>query len=66
MQYQTKNAKLEKDLPTLQEVVGGIWKKENELKDLKSEVAALERKIQPALAPPEQTAHIPLSKRDSF
>jgi len=37
---------LEKDLPTLREIVGGTWKKEEELKALKSEVAALERKIQ--------------------
>lgn len=27
-QYRTENAKLEKDLPTLREVVGGTWKKE--------------------------------------
>lgn len=55
-QYQTENAKLEKDLPTLREIVGGTWKKEDELKQLKSEVAALERKIQLTLAPSEQTA----------
>lgn len=54
-QYQTENAKLEKDLPTLREIVGGTWKKEDELKELKSEVAALERKIQLALTPPEQS-----------
>ena len=53
-QYQTENAKLEKDLPTLREIVGGTWKKEDELKELKSEVAALERKIQLTLAPLEQ------------
>lgn len=45
-QYKTENAKLEKDLPTLREIVGGTWKKEEELKQFKSEVAALERKIQ--------------------
>lgn len=45
-QYKTENAKLEKDLPTLREVAGGTWKKEEELKQLKSEVAALDRKIQ--------------------
>ena len=33
--------------------VGGVWKKEEELKQLKSEVAALERKIQLELAPPK-------------
>ena len=53
-QYQTENAKLEKDLPTLRQIVGGTWKKEEELKELKSEVATLERKIQLTLTPPEQ------------
>lgn len=27
-QYKTENAKLEKDLPTLREVVGGTWMEE--------------------------------------
>ena len=53
-QYKTENAKLEKDLPTLREVVGGTWKKEEELKQLKSEVAVLERKIQLELTPPQE------------
>ena len=53
-QYKTENAKLEKDLPTLREIVGGTWKKEEELKQLKSEVAVLERKIQLELKPPEK------------
>lgn len=50
-QYKTENAKLEKDLPTLREVAGGTWKKEEELKQLKSEVATLDRKIQLTLTP---------------
>ena len=54
-QYRTENEKLEKDLPTLREVAGGTWKKEEELKQLKSEVATLERKIQLSLAPSRQT-----------
>ena len=53
-QYKTENAKLEKDLPTLREIVGGVWKKEEELKQLKSEVAVLERKIQLEMKPPEK------------
>ncbi len=53
-QYKTQNVALERDLPTLQEVVGGTWKKEDELKQLKSDVSALERKIQLTLVPPEQ------------
>ena len=51
-QYRTENEKLEKDLPTLREVAGGTWKKEDELKQLKSEMAVLERKIQLELVPP--------------
>ena len=51
-QYKEKNEALEKDIPLLQEVVGKTWKKEDELKGLKSELAALERKIQLELAPP--------------
>ena len=45
-QYQEKNAALAKDIPQLQEIVGKQWKKEDELKGLKSELATLERKIQ--------------------
>lgn len=50
-QYKSQNATIEKDLPTLREIVGGTWKKEEELKGLKSEVAALDRKIQLILTP---------------
>ena len=53
-QYKTQNIALERDLPTLREVVGGTWKKEEELKVLKSEVATLERKIQLELTPPPE------------
>ena len=35
----------------LQEIAGKTWKKEDELKQLKSELAALDRKIQLELAP---------------
>ena len=35
-----------------QEIAGKVWKKEDELKQLKSELAALDRKIQLELAPP--------------
>ena len=36
--------------------MGGTWKKEEELKLLKSEMVALERKIQLELTPPEKQA----------
>ena len=41
-QYKTQNEVLEKDLPTLREIVGGTWKKEDELKLLKSELSVLD------------------------
>ncbi len=52
-QYREKNVEYERDIPILQQTVGGVWRKEDELKQLKSEVAALERKIQLELAPPK-------------
>lgn len=55
-QYKTENAKLEKELPTLRKIVSGTWKKEEELKQLKSETAVLERKIQLELALPKPKA----------
>ena len=51
-QYKAKNEMLEKEIPQLQEIAGKVWKKEDELKQLKSELAALDRKIQLELAPP--------------
>ena len=51
-QYKSKNEVLEKEIPQLQEIAGKMWKKEDELKQLKSELAALDRKIQLELAPP--------------
>ena len=51
-QYKAKNEVLEKEIPQLQEIAGKVWKKEEELKQLKSELAALDRKIQLELAPP--------------
>ncbi len=51
-QYKTKNEVLEREIPQLQEIAGKVWKKEEELKQLKSELAALDRKIQLELAPP--------------
>ena len=51
-QYKEKIATLEREIPQLQEIAGKTWKKEDELKQLKSELAALDRKIQLELAPP--------------
>jgi hypothetical protein len=41
--------KAAKDLPVFEEVVNGSWKKEDKLKQLKSELSSLERKIQLSL-----------------
>ena len=50
-QYKANNEVLEREIPQLQEIAGKTWKKEDELKQLKSELAALDRKIQLELAP---------------
>ena len=55
-QYKAQNVTYERDIPILQQTVGGVWKKEDELKQLKSEVAALERKIQLTLSPQHSQA----------
>ncbi len=44
-QEQKKVKELKKDLPVLQEIVTGTWNKENSLSELKTELAAVERKI---------------------
>ncbi|MFR8765982.1 MAG: N-6 DNA methylase [Bacteroides uniformis] len=56
-QYKAKNEVLKKEIPQLQAIAGKVWKKEDELRQLKSELAALDRKIQLELAPtkPEVT-----------
>jgi len=43
--YQSDNEKLSKDLPVLKEVMISTWKKEPELKDLKSQLDSLSRQI---------------------
>ena len=53
-QHLERGVKLAGDLPILQQSVAGIWKREDDLKELKSEVAALERKIAISLKPVEQ------------
>lgn len=41
---------LEKEIPQLQEIASKVWKREEKLKSLKAELAALDRKIQFELA----------------
>lgn len=55
-QYKKKNEVLEQEIPQLQAIAGKEWKKEDELKGLKSELATLDRKIQLELAPKHEEA----------
>ena len=50
-QYEERTAKLKADVPTLESIVSKTWGKEDELKALKSELTALDRKITAELAP---------------
>ena len=50
-QYEERTAKLKADVPTLESIVSKTWGKEDELKQLKSDLAALDRKITAELAP---------------
>jgi N12 class adenine-specific DNA methylase len=49
--HEKKNVELSKDLPVLQEITKSVWRKEDELKQLKSELATLNRKIDLSLKP---------------
>ena len=53
-QYEERAAKLKADVPQLEAIVAKQWSKEEELKGLKSELAALDRKITAALAPKKE------------
>ena len=63
-QYKEKNVVYERDLPILQATVNSEWKKEDELKALKLEVSALDRKIQLELAPPTPVSEEQEKKQD--
>jgi len=63
-QEKKKIAEIQKDLPVLQEVINGTWSKENRLSELKTELAAIERKIQLSITPetkeePTETKEVP-------
>ena len=53
-QYEERTAKLKADVPQLEAIVAKQWGKEEELKGLKSDLAALDRKITAALAPKKE------------
>ena len=50
-QYEERTARLKADVPQLEAIISKPWGKEDELKGLKSELAALDRKITAELAP---------------
>ena len=50
-QYEERTARLKADVPQLEAIVAKQWGKEDELKQLKSDLAALDRKITAELAP---------------
>ncbi len=50
-QYEERTAKLKADVPQLEAIISKQWGKEEELKQLKSDLAALDRKITAELAP---------------
>ena len=50
-QYEERTAKLRANVPQLEAIISKSWGKEDELKQLKSDLAALDRKITAALAP---------------
>lgn len=52
--YEFEITKTSKDVPVMKEIVNGTWRKEDELKILKTEFLALDRKIQLSLKPIEQ------------
>jgi len=53
-QYEERTAKLKADVPQLEAIILKTWGKEHELKQLKSELAALDRKITAELAPKQE------------
>ncbi|HJD76601.1 MAG TPA: DNA methylase, partial [Bacteroides reticulotermitis] len=57
--YQQESQKLEKNIPILQEVVNSVFKKEPELKDLKSQLDSLNRQINLSLENKEHKTDIP-------
>lgn len=62
--HQVQNEKLKKDIPVLQEVVNGKWRKEDGLNKLKTELSVLERKIKVSLERQSQPQESNLEKAE--
>ena len=63
-QYQERNEKLQQDIAEYQRIAGKAWGKEDELKDLKHEMEALEKKIQASLD--ATTQNLPKPKEEPY
>ena len=63
-QYEERTAKLKADVPQLEAIISKSWGKKEELKQLKSDLAALDRKITAALAPKKEEQDGEEVKRD--
>ena len=63
-QYEERAEKMRKDVPLLEAIIAKSWGKEDELKQLKSDLAALDRKITAALAPKKEEQDGEEVKRD--
>ena len=63
-QYEERTAKMKADVPILEGIVAKVWGKESELKQLKSDLAALDRKITAQLAPKKEEQDGEEVKRD--
>ena len=53
--YKKDIEKASTDIPVLESTLSSTWRKEDELKELKTELQALDRKIQLSLKPIEQS-----------
>ncbi len=64
--YEERTVKLKDDVPILEGIMSKKWGKEDELKQLKSDLAALDRKFQAEIAPkPEQADGIENKKAEA-
>ncbi|MBP7954439.1 MAG: DNA methylase, partial [Parabacteroides sp.] len=62
-QEQKKIVEIQKDLPVLQEMLKDTWSKESRLSELKTELAAVERKIQFSIMPESKGETMELAEK---
>ncbi|QCO47337.1 MULTISPECIES: N-6 DNA methylase [Elizabethkingia] len=63
-QEQKKIIEIQKDVPVLQEIVNGTWTKESRLGELKTELAAIDRKILLSITPENKEEQAEIVKTD--